>query len=70
MSTEKKKKYEKTKFVGDQAHKYVKMKEATYVRQCRMEAMQSQREYKKEEARRDAREMPRMPPPPRGGGGE
>jgi hypothetical protein len=29
-----------------------------------MEAMQSQREYKKEEARRDAREMPRTPPPP------
>jgi hypothetical protein len=64
MSTEKKKKYENTKFVGDQAHKYVKTEEATYVRQRRMEAMQSQREYKKEKARRDAREMPRTPPPP------
>jgi hypothetical protein len=40
------------------------MKEATYVRQRRMEAMQSQREYKKEKARRDARGMPRTPPPP------
>ena len=28
MPTEKKKKYDKAKFVGDQAHKYVKMKEA------------------------------------------
>jgi hypothetical protein len=64
MSTEKKKKYEKTKFVGDQAHKYVKTKETTYVRQRRMEALQIQREYKKEEARRDAREMPKTPPLP------
>jgi hypothetical protein len=58
MTAEKKKRCEKTKFVGDQARKYVKMKKATYVRQRRMEAVQSQREYKKAKSRREAREMP------------
>jgi hypothetical protein len=47
MTAEKKKRHDKTQFVGDQARKYVKMKEATYVRQRRIKAVLSQREYKK-----------------------
>ena len=64
MTAEKKKRYDKTQFVGDQARKYVKMKQASYsyVRQRRMEAVQSQREHKKEKARREARQMPSTPP--------
>jgi hypothetical protein len=38
------------------------MKKATYVRQRRMEAVLSQREYKKAKARREARQMPNTPP--------
>jgi hypothetical protein len=48
--------------VGEQTRKYVKMKQASYVRQRRMQAVLSQREYKKEKARREARQMPRTPP--------
>ena len=48
--------------MGDQARKYVKMKQASYVRQRRMEAVQSQREHKKAKARREARQMPNTPP--------
>jgi hypothetical protein len=62
MTAEKKKPHEKTQFVGDQARKYVKMKKATYVRHRRMEAVQSQREYKKAKSRREARHMPNTPP--------
>jgi hypothetical protein len=47
MPAEKQKKHDKTKFVVDQAYKYVKMKKASYVRACRLEALQSQRNYKK-----------------------
>jgi hypothetical protein len=62
MTAEKKKRYDKTQFMWDQARKYVKMKQASYVRQRRMEAVQSQREHKKEKARREARQMPSTPP--------
>jgi hypothetical protein len=62
MTAEKKKRHEKTHFVGDQARKYVEIKEATYVRQRRMEAVLSQREFKKAKARREARQMPNTPP--------
>ena len=50
----------------DQSIKYVEMKEASYVRvrARRSEALQSQRDYKKEKARREKRDTPRTPPPP------
>jgi hypothetical protein len=65
MPAEKQKKHDKTKFVVDQAYKYVKMKKDSYVRAHRSEALQSQRNYKNEKARREKRDMPRTPPPPR-----
>ena len=62
MTAEKQKRLDRAKFVGEQTRKYVKMKQASYVKQRRMQAVQSQREYKKEKARREARQMPRTPP--------
>ena len=62
MTAGQQKRYERNQFVGDQARKYVKMKQASYVRQRRMEAVQSQREHKKEKTRREARQMPNTPP--------
>jgi hypothetical protein len=45
-------------------HHCVKTKKVSYVRARRLEALQSQRKYKKEGARREARDMPKTPPPP------
>ena len=42
MTAGQQKRYERNQFVGDQARKYVKMKQASYVRQRRMGAVQSQ----------------------------
>jgi hypothetical protein len=64
MDADKRQKLDKTKYVVDTAYGYVKMKQASYVRARRSEALQSVRDYKKEKARREKRDMPRTPPPP------
>jgi hypothetical protein len=65
LDAEKQKKHDKTKYVAERVHKYVKMKkEASYVRKCRSDALNSIQDYKKEVAKRDNRKMmPRTPPP-------